>query len=184
MATTLRQIEGAPENIPEASYYPTLSTAAKRLDKAMLWQRIETYIAFRYSERAVTWIVEGPGPWSPPLAPAQIETVEVWSSGAWEEVSLEASPLDGYCLSACGPYRFTATVGGGSPEPEPPEIVMEAFRRLAEYMAARPGTPGASRESKSIGTALDVSYSRSASFMAHAMQNSGAADLLRSFRRC
>ena len=44
-----------------------LSTAAAALDADMIWQRIEAYIAHRWTERDVTWIVEGPGEWHPPL---------------------------------------------------------------------------------------------------------------------
>ena len=34
----------------------------------MVWQRIESYVAYRWTPRAVTWIVEGCGEWYPPLA--------------------------------------------------------------------------------------------------------------------
>ena len=43
------------------------------------------------------WTVEGPGEFVPPLSPATISTVEVWSSAdAWEVVTLTPSPLGGY----------------------------------------------------------------------------------------
>lgn len=176
-ATTIRQAETAPAEYPDAPY--PMSAAAMALPPEMVWQRIESYVAHRWTERAVEWIVEGPGEWHPPLAPATISAVEVWSSAdAWEAAELRPSPLGGYFLPASGPYRFTADVGGG----DVPEAVMEAFRRLAEYMAAKPGKAGARSESVAAGS-INISHSRSPSWMAQAMQNSGAGDLLRSLRR-
>ena len=47
-----------------------------------------------------------------------------------------------------GPYRFIGTVGNG----DVPAAVIEAFRRLAEYMAAKPGKPGATSEPITAGS--------------------------------
>lgn len=178
MATTINQDETAPAS------YPTVtttgwSTAAAALDQDMIWQRIEPYIAWRWTARDVTWVVEGPGNWHPPLTPATISTVEVWSERAnvWETATLDASPLGGYYLPCTGPYRFTGSVGSGTV----PAAVTEAFRRLAEYIAAKPGKPGASSESITAGS-ISLSHRRSESWVALAMQNSGAADLLRKYR--
>ena len=178
MATLIKQTEAEPESYPSVST-TGWSTAAAALDQDMIWQRIESHIAHRWTSRAVTWIVEGPGEWHPPLTPATISTVEVWSSAdEWETATLDASPLGGYYLPCTGPYRFTATVGSG----DVPAAVNEAFRRLAEYMAAKPGKPGASSESITAGS-ISLSHRRSPSWMAQALQNCGAADLLRNFRR-
>jgi hypothetical protein len=178
MAVTVRQAEGVPASYPAAP--DGLSTAAAALDPEMVWQRIESYIAHRYSERDIEWIVEGPGEWHPPLSPATISKVEVWCERAheWETITPDASPLGGYWLSATGPFRFTATVGGG----DVPASVDTAWSRLAEYMAAKPGTPGATSESTRAGS-VETSKSRDANWMAQAMQNSGAADLLRTYRK-
>jgi hypothetical protein len=63
-------------------------------------------------------------------------------------------------------------------------LVNEAFRRLAEYVAGKPGRyAGASFESVNIGEAISESVRRDPAWMAMALQNSGAGDLLRSFRR-
>ncbi len=175
MTTTLKQEEAAPAS------YPTTSPAVTGNDVA--WQRIEPYIAHRYTEREVVWTVQGPGEWHPPLKPAAITKIEIWSDGGWEDITAngpDASPL-GYCLDH-GPYRFTATVGGGSPAPTVPAVVWEAVKRLAAYMAAKAGTPGARSERISAGS-IDIARTRSESWMASALQNSGAADLLRNFRR-
>jgi hypothetical protein len=175
MAVTIKQVESAPEAWPDAP--AGLSTAATALNPDFIWQRIEAYTASRYTARDVTWIVEGPGGWQPPLTPATISTVEIWQDDAWAAVTVAASPLGGYCLPGCGPYRFTASVGDG----DVPANVNEAFRRLAEYMAAKPGKAGARQESVAAGS-ITISSTRDPAWLANAMQNSGAADLLRGLR--
>lgn len=176
MATTIRQIEAAPSEYPD--FTGTLSTAAAALSADMIWQRIESYIAWRWTARSVTWVVEGPGEWHPPLAPATVGTVEVWSrAGEWDTAALDASPLGGYWLPCTGPFRFTATVGSG----DMPDSVTEAFRRLAEYAAQKPGKGGAKSESIAAGS-ITISSTRDPTWLAKAMQNSGAGDLLRNLR--
>lgn len=180
MAVTLKQTETTPESYPAIPSSPAiLSDAAAALDPIFIWQRIESYVAQRWTERVVEFLVEGPGEWIPPLAPANVTMIEIWSrAGAWEMCDLIEAPR-GFWLPATGPYRFTATVGA---ENALPANALEAFRRLAEYMAARSGIAGASREQVSTGS-VSISKSRSASWMAEALQNSGAADLLRAYRR-
>jgi hypothetical protein len=176
-ATTIKQTEATPEAYPDPP--EGLSTEAAALDPAIVWQRLEGYIAWRFSERAVTWIAEGPGEWVPPLHVTVIDTTERWTGTAWEVVTdLQLSPLGGYCLPACGPYRFTATVGGGG---DAPASVLEAYRRLAEYMAGI--------DFHDIGLRTenlpDIASFEFAppSWRAQALVNSGAADLLRNYRR-
>jgi hypothetical protein len=176
MATTIKQAEGVPSAYPDAP--DGLSTAAAALDADMIWQRIEAYIAHRYTSRTIEWIVVDCGEWQPPLAPATISTVERWNGSDWETATAQPSPAGGYCLPG-GSWRFTGTVGGGAV----PEIVDEAFRRLAEYMAAaKKGAPGATHERVTAGS-ITVDKSRSDSWAASAMANSGAGDLLRQYRR-
>jgi hypothetical protein len=176
MADTIRQDEEMPEDYPDVP--SGLSAAAQALDLDLVWQRIENYIACRWTARDVTWIVEGPGAWLPPLKPATIATVEIWQSDAWQTVTLTPSALGGYDLPGHGPYRFTGSVGGG----DVPAGVTEAFRRLAEYMAGKPGKAGARSERIGAGS-ISLSHTRSPSWMAEAIQNSGAGDLLRPYRR-
>lgn len=172
-ATIISQVEAEPAAYPAP--LSGLVTAASDL----AWQRIESYIAWRFTEREVTWIVEGPGEFVPPLRVSVISTTERWC-GAWQPVTdLELSPLGGYCLPGCGPYRFVATVGGGG---DPPAGVQEAVRRLAEYNAAVKVKPGIRSESVQAGT-VSLSTTRSPTAAAEALQNSGAADLLRNYRR-
>jgi hypothetical protein len=176
MAVTIKQTESEPADWPATP--SGLSPAAAALDPAVVWTRIETYIRLRWSERAVVWIVEGPGQWEAPLSPATVSTIEIWRNGVWSALVPPAAPIGGFLLNCEGPYRFTGTVGGD----EVPPSGKEAFRRLAEYMAAKPGKPGAVSESVSAGS-VSLSSRRSASWLADAMVNSGAADLLRTYRR-
>lgn len=178
MAYASKQIESEPASYPTTSTYP----GSELNDVA--WQRVEPYIAWRFTPRDVQWIVEGPGEFVPPLKPATVSTVEVWCERAseWEDCTPSASPSGGYWLPASGPYRFTGTAGGGSPAPTVPDIVWEAVKRLAAYLSAKTGTPGASSESISAGS-ISIATRRGESWMAMAMQNSGAADLLRAYRK-
>lgn len=181
------EIVSESEALPDA--YPAtpsgLSTAAAALDPQAIWQRIEAYMAHRFAERDVTWIVEGEGDWTPRLAPVALTSVERWNGSAWEAVTLAAGPY-GYCLPDCGPYRVVATVGSDDPVPG---AVQEAYRRLAEYLAPQgvdgflDSRPGASSHSAKVMEHLDVSFDRAPTWLARAMQYSGAADLLRPYRR-
>lgn len=172
MTTTIKQVEGAPASYPAISGF----TGA---ELARVWQRIEAYIAYRWTSRAIEWVVEGCGHWHAPLTPATITTVEIWNADdAWEAVTLATSPFGGFWLPATGPYRFAGTVGGGTV----PANVEEAFRRLATYMSARVGKAGASSETITAGS-VTVASRRDAAWIADAMRNSGAGDLLRTYRR-
>lgn len=165
------------DEIPPTAF-PVLTPAVP----AYVWQRLEAYIAWRYSPRGVRWTVEGPGLWKAPLAPAVVTDVEVWNSFDmnFEAVTLDASPFDGYVLP-CGTYRFTATVGDGV---EVPAIVAQAAQRLSAYLAADAGTPGSETEYREVPGVLVTRTSRGdAAWMAKALVNSGAADLLRAYRR-
>jgi hypothetical protein len=184
MATTLKKTEFAPESYPDLGSPSPLSAEAASIDPAIVWQRLEAYVAFRWSEREVVWIVEGPGDWAPPLAPAVIDTAEIWSGGEWVETFDYGPSPCGLFFPAVGPYRVTAIVGGGSPLPSIPETVVEAYARLAEYMARNLGIAGASRVLAQGGDGVAKAFSRSPAWRASALQNSGAADLLRQFRRC
>ena len=177
MVDILREIEGFPESYPTAP--EGLSEDAQALNAAALWQRLEFWITHRWGERSVTWIVEGPGDWLPRLKPATVDTFEVWKDGAWKTTVVEDGPLC-YVLQP-ETYRITATVGADT---DPPAGVLEAFRRLAEYLAddAHIGGVVASSGSVDIGGAMTVSAERSPKWQARALHYSGAADLLRPWR--
>lgn len=174
MAALLRQTESTP------SKWPVIGGLV--LSRETLWARVEPYIAYRWSARNVVWVVEGPGEWVPPLTPATITTVEVWSCGAnvWEAATLTPSPSGGYWLPATGPYRFTGTVG--IDDSIIPAIVVEAVHRLDAYLSAPPAKPGATVESMTLGGDLAQRIERDP-YLGKALQNSGAADLLRNYRK-
>jgi hypothetical protein len=174
MAATIKEDEDAPSAYPGAP--AGLSAAAIALDSDFLWQRIESYVAYRWTARDVTWIVDGPGDWIAPLKPAEVSETYVWSNEAWEAMTLPASPLGGYALPGCGPYKIVATVGGNAAVPA---AVNEAFRRLAEYLANIVPSGGIRQETiEGIGT---TEFDTNAT--AKAMVASGAGDLLRAYRR-
>ena len=176
MTATLKQTEAVPASYPVTP--SGLSAAALALSAQMIWQRIEAYTSARWTARAVVWTVEGPGEWEPLLTPATVTLAEEWTGTAWQTSTPDASPLGGYDL-ACKTYRITATVGSGTV----PAAVNEAFKRLAEYMAKAERLPGASSYKVDIGGAVSLSVDRSPTWLARAMINSGAADLLRPYRR-
>lgn len=174
MAITLKQDEA----VPTYPATPTgLSVAAAAINAAVIWTRIEAYVSARWTARAVVWTVEGPGEWVPILTPATITLTEKWTGTAWAADTPPASPLGGYAL-ADATFRLTGTVGGGTV----PEAVKEAFRRLAEYLAEDPKTRGTNRESYSVGP-INIDFRRDPAWLGAAMINSGAADLLRPYRR-
>ena len=176
MIDLIKQFEAVPATYPDAP--SGLSTAAAALDADMIWARIEDYTAHRFTEREVVWTLLGDAgdQWHPCLTPAVSRTAHYWDE-QWESLTLLDGPL-GICLPFNGTFKITAQVGAG----EVPAPVSEAFRRLAEYLADDPGTAGASSTSVAIGP-IQESLDRNPAWVAKAMQNSGAGDLLRNFRR-
>lgn len=154
-----------------------LSDKAAALAPGVVWGSIEAHTAHRFSERQIAWTVEGEGEWVPPIGPVISFSAEQWVSPTWEAITLETGPV-GVVLPFDSTFKITTQVGGGTV----PDTVYEAYRRLAEYLAGDPGTPGASSSQERIGN-LSVSFERSPAWLAKAMQNSGAADLLRNHRR-
>ena len=175
LATTVSQREADPTAWPGAP--GGMSDAAVGLDWDMIWQRLEGWVAYRWTPRDVTWIVEGPGHWTAPLAPATVSAGYRWTGEAWATFTLPAGPF-GHDLPA-GIFKIEASVGGG----DVPDAVNEAYRRLAEYMAETPDEHGASSYSVQVGNSFSKSYDRNPAWLAKALHYSGAADLLRPYRR-
>lgn len=170
-AITLEQLETQGGHSPMSD----LGRIADLVPLDPLWRRLEDWIAWRWGERAVTWILEGPGEWAPRLKPCTVSTVEAWEDGAWVAVTLDPSPLGGFRLTRAGPYRIVAAVGDtGGP---PPEIV-EALRRMAFYAAELWHDPGGTMSS---GAGDDVT-TRNPAWPARMLHNCGAADLVRRWR--
>lgn len=177
MVDLLQQTEAVPASYPAVP--SDLSVEALTLDHDAIWARIEGHTAYRFTAREVVWTIEGreDEDWTPPLKPVVSHTAEKWENGAWVTVALDAGPL-GLCLPSDGAFRITAQVGAG-PTPSP---VSEAFRRLAEHLADETDRAGVSEYSVTMG-AISESYKRSVSWTARALQDSGAADMLRQYRR-
>ncbi len=176
MPDTISQVEATPASYPSVTPRFNVGTLPEDTDPDtdQLWQRIEAYVAHRWTPREVVWIVEGEGHWKPPLTPATVTTVEVWESLSWTETTPPVSPFGGYELPGEGPYRITATVGGGTP----PAAVVEAFQRLHEYSRGIVNT-FKNEPAFTGGVEGGVAYS----WTGKALQLSGAADLLRPYRR-
>ncbi|MDT0635049.1 hypothetical protein [Spectribacter hydrogenoxidans] len=173
MVELLSVTEGQP------SSYPSLpadvsSEASTAIEAATVWQRIEAWIAYRWNERSVTWVVQGPGVWLPPLRPYTVDSAEAWNGQAYESVTLTDAPV-GFELDGKA-YKVQATVGDTD---DPPDIVDEAVRRLTEYLyqVTQDPVPG-----HTTATDGDYSFTRSAGWAARAIQHSGAGDLLRAYR--
>jgi len=177
MIDLIKQFEAVPTEYPTAP--AGLSTEAAALDAAMIWARIEDYTAHRFSVREVVWTLTGGGgdQFHPRLTPVVSRVAHIWDGAAWEALTLLDGPL-GICLPRDGTYRITAQVGAG----DVPAPVSEAFRRLAEYMADDPGRVGTTSFTDKIGP-LEESINRAPTWLARAMQYSGAGDLLRPYRR-
>lgn len=174
----LAQSEAIPAEYPHVSAWN--STPKDRLNAAAIWGRIEAYTSHRFTPRAVSWTIRGcaGSEWSPPLAPLVAHSTERWWDAGWTAVDLLLSPL-GFCLPSDGTFRVTGQVGAG-PLPDP---VAEAYRRLANYLADTDDRAGASSYSVGMGGEIEEQYNRNPAWASRAMQNSGAADLLRPYRR-
>jgi len=181
MIDILQQQETLPATYPDVP--EGLSENAATVDADMIWQRIETYTAHRFTDREIIWTITGLAgdQWFPPIVPVTTYTVEQWTNGAWVSVTLDAGPM-GPCLPSDGTYKITAQAGAGPT----PAAISEAFRRMVEYLGGARGStnePGATRASFKIGDSLDFEVERNPAWIARAMQFSGAADLLRRYRR-
>lgn len=167
MIRAIKQTEGVPVDYPAVEGVEGAALAAA-------WQRVEHFIAWRYSPREVVWRVSScAGEWSPPLAPIVSITAQQGSEPAYVP---ETGPMGGYVLRD-GDTVLTATVGAGPA----PAVVLEAVRRLAAYNVTADQIPaGVTRFSSG---SFNASVRREDIAPARAMVNSGAADLLRAYRR-
>lgn len=160
-----------------------LSAEADAYAPAFIWNQLERRIAWRWAERTCEWIIEGgPAAFELPLRPATITATEVWTGEGFEAVTLAATPRGGVFLSSAAEYRITATVGDTDP---PPELMMQAYRRLAEYLGeveSEPTPAGAQSHSIDLG-GVKESTRFDPWRRARALDMSGAADLLRVYRR-
>lgn len=177
------------ESQPEA--WPDLSTldglgntdCTEKPDPA-IWARLESYIAYRWTERQCVWTVQGCGDWFPHLSPVSNIVVDQWDDTlkVWETAITEQTALGFYLPRSCV-YRITATCGANSGAV--PQALVEAHRRLAAYSveAQLSDIPaGARSHSLQVGDGLTESVDISPAYAAKALQYSGAGDLLRNYR--
>lgn len=181
MIRVLSEIEGEPAARPTVTPWPRGDRTAvdepiATVDDAMTWQRIEAWIAHRWGARSVVYIVEGPGVWEPRLAPFSLTGFDRWDGAAWAADTASPAPL-GYWLDA-GTFRATGTAGDAS---TPPAAVLEAWRRLHEFAFGIAQNYGA--EAAVYQDDAAHGGTSPASWAAKAIHLSGAADLLRPWRR-
>lgn len=163
------------ENPPEA--YPAISGLTGET-LATVWQRIEHYTAYRFSPRTVTWLLESCGAeWVAPLRPVASITARRWTGDGYVAVTLAAAP-GGWKVPA-GRYEIEAVVGAGPV----PAAVATAAKRLADYLTADTLLPAGLRSYSANVGQLSETVSGDPATQARALQNSGAADLLRPYRK-
>lgn len=179
-ARTISETEGDPAAWPAASANlnepPNLGSDFERtIPHPIVWRRIETWITRRWPSRSVVYVAEGPGWWQPRLHPFTVSTTERWQDAAWTACTLDQTPLGGLELQAEGPYRITGTAGDDSAVPED---VHEAFARLYMYFRGIGNSAWNETATYQSGDSQAV-----ASWVGKAIHLSGAADLLRPYRR-
>ena len=172
MDLTSRYIESETEISVEYPAKPSgLSTDAEAIDAAVIWDRLEAFTNYRWSTTEIEFVVNPDHEiqWKPPYVPFGIL-----------EVNGEPADPDTFgAVTLRNRSKVLVTIGGATPSP----TVNKAYRRLAEYFAVRDDMPaGAQRYSVNIGD-ISETISKRSDHMARAMQNSGAADLLRKYKK-
>jgi len=179
--------EAEPATYPDLEQYDDEGDSLDALvPTRAYWRRIEEHIAHRWTSRQCVWIIRGPGLWESHLAPLSNVTVDVWGETdyTWSSATPTPSPMGGFDFSDHRTYRITATVGNTAEEV--PQLIVEAYLRLEAYYEDHDTISipaGSSSYSSKVGEALTDEITRAPTWIARAMQHSGCADLLRSYRR-
>ena len=169
MIRAIRQEEALPASYPAVEGVPAGALAAT-------WQRIEHYTAHRFAPRQVVWRLDtDAGEWHPPLGPVVLISAQ---QPGGDPFTPEAGPMGGYMLPE-GHVTVTATVGAGPV----PGAVSEAVRRLNIYLAVSDGmmVDGMLNIPRSTDERPPLEWRDVPAGMA--LIKSGAADLLRAYRR-
>lgn len=178
-ATVLSETEAAPASWSAIAHWPRPDEPADdplpALDWPMAWARVEAWIAHRWTPRAVVYDIEGPGAWAARLRPFTIETVETWRDDAWTPETARPAP-DGGLILDCGRWRVTGVAGADAGDVPAP--VADAVRRLVEYNQGVARSWWADTAEIQSGDTT-----RAAAWAARGLHLSGAADLLRPWRR-
>ena len=178
MAVTLKETEGTPAAWPVVTAYPRaaqLDPYEPNVSNAAVWQRIEAWISTRWPAREVVYVVEGTGYWTARLRPFTVTKVEVWVDVGWIESAPHPDPFGDLHLGEDLPYRITGMAGDDS---TPPDVVLEAWRRLHGYMVGNASAP-----LDGLATHSTETHEAARGYGARAIQLSGAGDLLRPYRR-
>ncbi|WBU53334.1 hypothetical protein [Paracoccus sp. SCSIO 75233] len=193
MMELMREIEEQPESWPEITdglLIPDMPHSRAEYDAGLpwVWQRIEAYCCDRWTPRSVVWMVQGSGEWQMPLRPAVVVSVHGWTGSDWSEADYKVTPWGGLYLNHDA-NRITATVGADN---APPPAVTKAVTRLANYLSQQVNrndpdlwatSMNWTRVADEDGEQTNEGYTRKADYIAKALQYSGAADLLRPYRR-
>lgn len=178
-ARTVKIIEGVPD-----SYPPIGSGSPPPYDTDLqeaVWQRVESWIAWRFAPRDVVFLIEGPGHWDSPLRPFTVDTVEKWNGLDYVETTARAAPIAAFDLDH-GTYRITGEAGLDLDGPEDlPAVVAEACDRLAGYFQGLRAAKGINVAASRIASG-ELALTMGRDWAAQALQRSGAADLLRPYR--
>ncbi len=157
------------------------------INEDAIWRLIERHITHRWPAREVIWIVAGPGVFRFPLADVSVDSIESSPHDAfpadWQPLTPRVERF-GYWIDAGVRARIVATVG--RPAGELPEEVAEAFFRLAGYLGdleANKPMAGVTRYSESVTSDVRLSVTYAQDALGNALVRSGAADLLRPWRR-
>ncbi|RKF22722.1 hypothetical protein D6851_05865 [Altericroceibacterium spongiae] len=172
--TEITQFEGTPES------YPAIEGVTGDLLETC-WTRVEHYCGQRWAPRRVVWTLRsGGGEWKPPLGPILISEAFGWKDGDWQPVTLRRGPFG--LMLPCGNVQIEASVGSNSGA-SIPAAVKEAIKRLAAYLTAQSPVPAGARSYSANVGQLSEAVSIDPAAMARALQYSGAADLLRAYRK-
>lgn len=135
----------------------------------VIWERLESYVTTRWSTAEIQFVVCSPcrDRWRPPYYPWLVQSVDGDPAEVNDFGEVELQP---------GRHKVVCQIGG---QPVTPGV-QEAYRRLAAYYANPDNRTGYSRYSVNLGGEITESWSRRSG---DALANSGAADLLRKYRK-
>lgn len=193
--------EMEPETYPEVPQSALVFQSDTAGVPDWIWQRIEAYCNWRWTPREAQIVVDGGMPFNIPARPFRITKVEKYPPAPtgletmeWYEVPTSYVTQMGWRMIPCGELvRITGIVGEDNPAPP---AVIQAAVRLHGYLGHTPESypmwaTGRSHTAEHTTTgegggstrSQNESFQRRADYMALAMQHSGAADLLRRYRR-
>ena len=157
------------ENVISITYPPAPDGVSDTVP-AVIWSIMENYVATRWSTAEIEFVVYSPcrHDWQPPYYPWTVQSVDGDPAEVDEFGAVTLEP---------GRHRVVCQIGG---QPVTADVE-EAYRRLAAYMADPDTRKGYSRYSVNIGGDLSESWSRARN--SSAIGNSGAAELLRKYRK-